>query len=176
MAITVNVQNNPNPDALLKVLLETADLLKTEYKSKLPTASGNLKNSIEFLVHYNDINQDYSITLNAEAYWYYIEHGRKPGKRPPVSAMLEFIRIKKILPRPNKDGKIPTELGLAFAMATHIGKFGLPAKHTLRDSVTPIMEIQIPKIEKAIQEKFEEDIINSFKSNGFSVQKKDNRY
>ena len=46
-------------------------------------------------------------------------HGRKPGKFPPISAMLEYIKAKRIKPK----GKT-TERQLAFLIARAIAKKG----------------------------------------------------
>ena len=50
---------------------------------------------------------------------YYLMHGRKPGKFPPISAMLEYIKAKRIRPK----GKT-TERQLAFLIARAIAKNG----------------------------------------------------
>ncbi len=50
---------------------------------------------------------------------YYLMHGRKPGKFPPISAMLEYIRTKRIRPK----GKT-TEKQLAFLFARAIALRG----------------------------------------------------
>lgn len=50
---------------------------------------------------------------------YYLMHGRKPGKFPPISAMLEYIKAKRIKPK----GKT-TERQLAFLFARSIAKKG----------------------------------------------------
>lgn len=50
---------------------------------------------------------------------YYLMHGRKPGKFPPISAMLDYIRSKRIRPK----GKT-TERQLAFLIARAIAKKG----------------------------------------------------
>lgn len=50
---------------------------------------------------------------------YYLMHGRKPGKFPPISAMLDYIRAKRIRPK----GKT-TERQLAFLFARAIATKG----------------------------------------------------
>ena len=50
---------------------------------------------------------------------YYLMHGRKPGRFPPISAMLDYIRSKRIRPK----GKT-TERQLAFLIARAIAKRG----------------------------------------------------
>ena len=50
---------------------------------------------------------------------YYLMHGRKPGKFPPIDAMLDYIRSKRIKPK----GKT-TERQLAFLIARAIATKG----------------------------------------------------
>jgi len=53
-------------------------------------------------------------------YTYYLQHGRKPGKRPPISVIKQWIKDKGIGVLDRKQ----TITSLAFAIATAIAKKG----------------------------------------------------
>ena len=57
-------------------------------------ATGNLIKSLTYDVEVNGKN----ITLNidAEAYWKYVDKGRKPGKFVPVDALKKWAKVKGI--------------------------------------------------------------------------------
>ncbi len=52
------------------------------------------------------------------AHWYNVEFGRKPCPPSrhwiPTDALIKWIEVKPIIPRPNKNGNIPTVKQLAF--------------------------------------------------------------
>lgn len=52
-------------------------------------------------------------------YWYYLVHGRKPGKMPPIDSIQEWVEKKGIVP----DGNISLR-SLAFLIARKIGREG----------------------------------------------------
>ncbi len=97
---------------------QTSAELKDAIQSKRITvfgvvnASGKLKNSVRY-----DI-KDAVMRVYSLDYIYYLEKGRKPGKRPPKAAMLQWIEDKRITPRGiSKDS-------LAFLLARKIGEEG----------------------------------------------------
>lgn len=95
-------------------------------------ATGALLNSIHGDVIVNGTKVSVNIYANEE--WKYVEYGRKPGRRPPMDAILSWIKVKG-LPRSGslkmKNGKLPTENQLAFLIARKIGREGIPAGNYL---------------------------------------------
>lgn len=76
-------------------------------------ASGRLADSIDYVVTGS------KLTIRGDDYIYYLEHGRKPGKRPPKDVIKKWIEDKGIVPRDNisKDS-------LAFLIARKMGQEG----------------------------------------------------
>ena len=74
-------------------------------------ASGRLLNSVEYETSFK--GRSYIVSLKLEDYWKYVEFDTKPHF-PPLNQILEWIRVKPILPRPDKNGKLPTPQTLAF--------------------------------------------------------------
>ena len=69
-------------------------------------ATGNLLNSIDYKVQYND--REIWVELHLEEYYKWVENGRGPGKFPPPDKILEWIRIKPVIPD-DRGVRAPTE-------------------------------------------------------------------
>ncbi len=93
--------------------------LKSEIMTKKVTrfgavnASGKLAKSIRFEADKNGVR------VFANDYFYYLENGRKPGKRPPRNVIKEWLQVKGIKPQ----GKITLD-SLAFLIQRKIGEKG----------------------------------------------------
>ena len=74
--------------------------LISRYRDKIKEyASGKLYKTIDYTI--TSKSDSYLVTINLEAYWVFLENGRKPGaKMPPVSAIENWIKVRKIIPRP----------------------------------------------------------------------------
>lgn len=147
----------PNTEIALK---EYADFIVNTYKDNLEKnghkASGKLISGIHSVININ--GQAMSVDLYMEDYWKWVERGRMAGKRPPMESILNWIKLKHIVPRPDENGKLPTEKQLAFLIARSIGENGAPcvdkipveATHDLADSKQTTDEFYWARIEEAI--------------------------
>lgn len=95
-------------------------------------ASSRLSDSAEVEVSLN--NTKLVISLMLEEYWKYVEYGRGPGKRPPIDAIENWIRIKPVIPDA-RNGRIPNSRQLAFMIARKIGNEGTTARHAINKTV-----------------------------------------
>ena len=148
---------------------EYAEEVERIYKQKLKDsdliASGKLINSVEVKVKRGA--DYYSVVFNAADYWKYAE-GRKAGKMPPYNAILEWIRVKKILPRPDADGNLPTEKQLAFLIQRTIGekgtikRFNYEKPEILYETVESLNKDYLPLFEEALQETAEHIVVEAF--------------
>lgn len=64
------------------------------------------------------------LAIAGTAYAYYVENGRRRGRIPPPTAILDWLRVKRIKPR----GKGVSETDLAWLIARRIGNSGVKAK------------------------------------------------
>ena len=131
-------------DNLRKVLeaygAKAQELYRYNLALKRKNASRKLSDSVEYVVKEDD--QAFTVSLSLEDYWQYIEHGRKPGKFPPTDAILSWIKVKPIIPRPmmsasvsglgHKNTRIPKPEQLAYLIGRKIARDGIEP--------TPIME------------------------------------
>ena len=140
-----------NFENLRQTLEEYGQEVRNLYQDKLIThdrvASGELLNSVEFEVEGD--GKRWEVSLNVAKYWKYVENDTRPHW-PPVNKILEWIRVKPVLPRPDKNGKLPTPEGLAFLIARKISRVGTKGTHDLEDSIEEINERYREKIVYAI--------------------------
>lgn len=134
------------------VMEEMAIAIRNEYQDNLirndRIASGDLLNNIEYEVTRGDFT--YTIYVKMKDYWYYVENGRKAGKWPPIQNILDWIKIKPVLPRPNAEGKLPTPQQLAFLIARKIGEEGTEGTQDLRKATDTIWDTFEDRLYEAI--------------------------
>lgn len=140
------------------VMEEYIKELKREYENKLldndHVASWDLIQNIEVVTSFNGMN--YWVGFNLQDYWKYIEYGTKPHF-PPVNKLMEWIKIKPVLPRPNKNGKLPTTQQLAYLIGRKISKVGTKGTNDLSEANRTINQ----KYEELIQMALDEDVTDA---------------
>lgn len=145
-------------DNLLKALEDYAIAVRNEYQDNLirhdRIASGELLNNVEFEVLQN--GTAFKVNLLLAPYWKYLEEGTRPHF-PPISALLRWIEVKPVLPRPDKDGKLPRPEQLAFLIGRKIAQEGTAGTKDLQSAVARINEEHRQKIMEA----FTKDVQNT---------------
>ena len=132
---------------------ELADKNKRNLVNDDAVASGKLLNSIRYI--FNKNNTSFEISMEMAEYWKYVENGRKSGKFPPISAIREWVNVKRVIPRPY-NGKLPTENQLAFLIARSISKNGIRPKPIFNDTLDDAMN----DFENGLEDAFTKDIEN----------------
>lgn len=143
---------------LEKVLVDFAERAKNQYQALLAdrdkVASGKLYNSIT--CHVQRDEAIFEVSLELEEYWKYIEEGIAPAgkyKNPGWKAypfILNWIKIKPVIPKPMANGKLPSEKSLAFLITRSIKDKGIKPVPLLDEAVTDVLDV------------FKSDIINAF--------------
>lgn len=85
-------------------------------------ASGQLAASVRYELTGNE--EGARLTFYAASYALTLVFGRKPGKFPPLSQLLQWIENKGILPRPDEKGRVPSKKSLAFLIGRAIAEKG----------------------------------------------------
>lgn len=146
------VTNNEFPN-LTRVLNEYAQGLVENYKAALGAesinASGELANSVKYIID-DKVKGRFEVKLELLEYWKYVEYGRKAGKMPPISAIKQWIEVKPIIPRPNKNGKLPTINQLAYLISRKIGLEGTKGRGVLGERIEHANRVFWKDIEDAI--------------------------
>ncbi len=112
---------------------EVAELIE-EYKTALQAnkCTGNLISSITSSKEWED--GKFTLYIEGLEYGIYLEKGTKPHF-PPIDKIQEWIRIKPVLPRPGRNGKLPTERQLAFLISRKISRVGTEPTNHLSDTI-----------------------------------------
>lgn len=137
---------------LQQVLQEYAREAEEMYKYQLSlggkTASRKLIDSVKSNVVVGE--QSYEVTLTLQDYWKYVEHGRKPGKFPPVGAILSWISVKPIIPRPMENGSLPSPNQLAYLIGRKIEQEGIEPHPALKTTKEELDKIYHTKLSAAL--------------------------
>lgn len=143
----------------MKVLQEYAVEFRNMYQDNLiesdRIASGELLNSIEAQVTVN--GTAYEVQLRLADYWKYVEEDTRPHW-PPLAPILEWIRVKPVLPRPNASGKLPGPEQLADLIRRKIARFGTQGSHDLQKT----QETMNRDIRQRLEAAFSLDVSESF--------------
>lgn len=135
---------------LYKMRLEMPDI-----KGFNHIATSDLVNSVNFIVARDD--REIWVELHLEDYWKYLEYGTPPHW-PPVDAIKEWIKIKPVLPRPDKNGKLPTQEQLAYLIGRKISRDGTQPYMMYNQTLDALNNWISNKIEEAVTLDLEEDV------------------
>ena len=148
----INMNDLMDLTELHQVLQDYANDIRDRYKDVLANnghiASHDLVNSIKTEVVVGD--QFYEVTMSLAEYWKYVEYDTKPHF-PPPNALLRWIEVKPVIPRPGKNGRIPTPKQLAFLIGRHINTFGTTGTHDLQKTKDDIFAWYQEKITAALR-------------------------
>ena len=97
-------------------------LAREDLQANNTNASYTLSDTMRTIVNIFDDRMEVDIEL--QDYWYYVEHGRRPGKFPPVNKIKEWIRVKPVTPYADSKGRMPTVDQLAFLIGRKIATEG----------------------------------------------------
>lgn len=155
---------------LKKVLNDYGKAVEDYYKRNLTDGNNNaskeLINSVKYITSFG--SRKFEISLNLAEHWKYLEYGTKPHFPPfsdPDDGILKWVTVKPVIPRPMKNGKLPTEKQLAFLIARSISKNGTKAYKVLEKTIEQINEEYLDRIYDAIEKDLEGTtvvILNNF--------------
>ena len=138
------------------VLREYGEEVARNYKEMIVerghNASGDLVNSIVTRVVAD--GRAFEVQMDLASYWKYLEEGTKPHW-PPRSAILRWIQVKPVIPRPGRDGHIPTQEQLAFIISRKIAREGTPATHLLEKTKDAVLPLFRQRLAEALGRDFE---------------------
>ena len=142
-----------------RVLEEYAVEFRNMYQDNLirsdRIASGELLNNIRTQVRVNGTT--YEVLLTLSDYWKYVEDDTRPHW-PPRNAILQWVRIKPVIPRPDAYGRIPTPESRAYLISRKIARSGTEGSHDLRKT----QQVMNADIRQRLEEAFALDVSESF--------------
>lgn len=154
-------------DNLTAVLERFAVELETEYKKNLKQngriATGQLHDTAKCEV----VKGEYLVVFHLQDYWKYVEGGRPKtmngGNGELRRKIFEWLEVKRILPTPMKNGKLPTPQQLAYLISRKIHKEGYKGTQDLSKATDTIYDRFQQEIYDAIDKDFTVAVINIFK-------------
>ena len=101
----------------------------------------------------------FEIVFDLPQYFPYAEYGRRPGKFPPPDAILKWIQFKRLVPRPGRDGKVPSTNQLVYLISRKIATKGTEGKHLFEKTLDdPNLDNLADKLVELITAEFEKEI------------------
>ena len=131
----------------------TKDVAET-YKGLLlrdgKNATGELISSIKPMTP-ELVDGTFQCSLSLTPYWKYVENGRRPGKFPPIDNILDWVKTKPQLTRPNRlDRKELAPKQLAFLVARKIAAKGIQPGNQLEEAMDIVYARWKDRIDAAI--------------------------
>lgn len=97
------------------------------------------------------VDGTFQCSLSLAPHWKYVESGRRPGKFPPIDNILEWVKAKPQLARPNRlDRKELTPKQLAFLVARKIATKGIQPGNQLEEAIDIVYARWKDRIDAAI--------------------------
>lgn len=162
-------------DNLIQALRQYQQAVVEEYRDKIiidgHIASGSLINDIECPAVEIEGNI-YSVYIRVKPYFDYVEKGvngtekdqgspysfNKHKRTIPPNVVLEWIKVKHILPRPDRNGHIPSQRSLAYIIAKSIHEKGLEPGNELKRTLEELNGEWTTKILQALTKDLSESI------------------
>ena len=142
---------------LITVLDEYRQAVIDIYKQHLVAddhiASHALIQNINYVIERG--NRAIEVDLRLMDYWKYVEDDTKPHF-PPLKAILEWVKVKPVIPSQTYNGKLPTQEQLAFLIARKISEVGTKGTHDLEEAIQEVNRMYEQRIGDAISQDLDE--------------------
>ena len=139
-----------------KVCNQIADI----YRKKMDAADYNKQGELynfKWTTEWKD--NLFEVHFDLPSYFQFAENGRRPGKFPPPDAILKWVQFKRIVPRPGRDGKVPSTNQLVYLISRKIATKGTEGKHLFEKTLDdPNLDNLADKLVELITAEFEKEI------------------
>lgn len=130
------------------------------YRNKMDQAgydkNGELYNFKEIVEYKGNL---FELSVLVPDYFHFAENGRRPGKFPPPDAILKWVQFKRLVPRPGRDGKVPSTNQLVYLISRKIATKGTEGKHLFEKTLDdPNLDNLADKLVELITAEFEKEI------------------
>ena len=101
----------------------------------------------------------FELSVLVPDYFPFAENGRRPGKFPPPDAILKWVQFKRLVPRPGRDGKVPSTNQLVYLISRKIATKGTEGKHLFEKTLDdPNLDNIADKLVELITAELEKEI------------------
>lgn len=129
------------------------------YRDKMSNAGYDSNGELMKFTWVTEYNGNlFELYFNLPDYWQYAENGRRPGKFPPPDAILKWIQFKRLVPRPGRDGKVPSTNQLVYLISRKIALHGTEGKHLLQQTIDETYDNLVDRLVEAIADKIENEL------------------
>ena len=101
----------------------------------------------------------FEVNFDLPLYFHFAENGRRPGKFPPPDVILKWVQFKRLVPRPGRDGKVPSTNQLVYLISRKIATKGTEGKHLFEKTLDDTnLDNLADKLVELITAEFEKEI------------------
>lgn len=163
----METRDYPRLEAVLK---EFADELGYNYADTIERNGHNASRALSKAaadpgLHRIEVERDgYLVVFDLPSYWKYIEHGLAPSGRynnpgwKAYPAIRRWIDVKPVIPRPGRNGRIPSPDSLAYLITRKIVNKGTDGTHDLATSRDRTLPWWMDRIREAFAADLQEDL------------------
>ena len=130
------------------------------YRDKMSNAGYDQNGELMKFTWVTEYNGNlFELYFNLPDYFPFAENGRRPGKFPPPNAILKWVQFKRLVPRPGRDGKVPSTNQLVYLISRKIATKGTEGKHLFEKTLDdPNLDKLADNLVELITEQFEKEI------------------
>ena len=141
-------------------ITEVCNQIADIYRKKMDAADYNKQGELynfKWTTEWKD--NLFEIAFDLPQYFPFAEYGRRPGKFPPPDAILKWVQFKRIVPRPGRNGKVPSTNQLVYLISRKIATKGTEGKHLFEKTLDdPNLDNLADKLVELITAEFEKEI------------------
>ena len=101
----------------------------------------------------------FEVYFDLPPYFHFAENGRRPGRFPPPDAILKWVQFKRIVPRPGRNGKVPSTNQLVYLISRKIATKGTEGKHLFEKTLDdPSLDNLADKLVELITAEFAKEL------------------
>ena len=139
---------------------EVCNQIADIYRKKMDAADYNKQGELynfKWTTEWKD--NIFELYFDLPPYFYFAENGRRPGKFPPPYAILKWVQFKRLVPKPGRDGKVPSTNQLVYLISRKIATKGTEGKHLFEKTLDdPNLDNLADKLVELISAEFEKEI------------------
>ena len=141
-------------------ITEVCNQIADIYRKKMDAADYNKQGELynfKWTTEWKD--NLFEVYFELPSYFPFAENGRRPGKFPPPDAILKWIQFKRLVPRPGRDGKVPSTNQLVYLISRKIATKGTEGKHLFEKTLDdPNLDNIADKLVELITAELEKEI------------------
>ena len=141
-------------------ITEVCNQIADIYRKKMDAADYNKQGELynfKWTTEWKD--NLFEVYFDLPQYFHFAENGRRPGKFPPPDAILKWVQFKRLVPRPGRDGKVPSTNQLVYLISRKIATKGTEGKHLFEKTLDDQnLDNLADKLVELITAEFEKEI------------------